>query len=72
MQKVSEAVSPNRLLRKSSRGPKTYSCQQLDRRVFKYVTETQSEGMSITRAVIQLTALEVIMQVNPLVDADFL
>lgn len=53
-------------------GPKTYCCQQLDRRVYEYVTETQTEAMSITRAVIQLTALEIIMQVNPLVDADFL
>ncbi len=38
----------------------------------EYVSMWQNEGMFITRAVIQLAALEVIKQVKPLVNADFL
>lgn len=63
---LSEPIRPTGVLRKSFCGPKTNFFQQLDRRVYEYVIENQNEGMSITRAVIQLTALKVIKQVNPL------
>lgn len=46
--------------------------KQLDRRVYEYVTEKQNRGMSVTRAVIQLTTSEVVKQVNPLVNTDFI
>uniref|UniRef100_A0A3Q3FBL7 HTH CENPB-type domain-containing protein n=1 Tax=Labrus bergylta TaxID=56723 RepID=A0A3Q3FBL7_9LABR len=37
---------------------------EIDQRVFEYVREKRSEGMSITRAVIQLKALEIARELN--------
>ena len=50
--------------RKSYRGPQSGRFIEVDRRVFEYVREKRSEGMPITRAVIQLKALEIARELN--------
>uniref|UniRef100_A0A3Q3F4S1 HTH CENPB-type domain-containing protein n=1 Tax=Labrus bergylta TaxID=56723 RepID=A0A3Q3F4S1_9LABR len=50
--------------RKSYRGPQNGRFGEIDRRVFEYVREKRSEGMPITRAVIQLKALEIARELN--------
>uniref|UniRef100_A0A672HC27 HTH CENPB-type domain-containing protein n=1 Tax=Salarias fasciatus TaxID=181472 RepID=A0A672HC27_SALFA len=46
-------------MRKAFRGPKSGLFREIDRRVSEYVSEKRNEGMPITRAVIQLKALEI-------------
>ena len=50
--------------RKSFRGPQSGRFIEVDRRVFEYVREKRSEGMPITRAVIQFKALEIARELN--------
>uniref|UniRef100_A0A8C5ADR7 HTH CENPB-type domain-containing protein n=1 Tax=Gadus morhua TaxID=8049 RepID=A0A8C5ADR7_GADMO len=50
--------------RKSYHGPQSGRFIEVDRRVFEYVREKRSEGMPITRAVIQLKALEIARELN--------
>uniref|UniRef100_A0A3Q3KXW9 HTH CENPB-type domain-containing protein n=1 Tax=Labrus bergylta TaxID=56723 RepID=A0A3Q3KXW9_9LABR len=50
--------------RKSYRGPQSGRFSEIDRRVFEYVREKRSEGMPITRVVIQLKALEIARELN--------
>ena len=50
--------------RKSFRGPQSGRFIEVDRRVYEYVREKRSEGMPITRAVIQLKALEIARELN--------
>ena len=50
--------------RKSDRGPQSGRFQEIDRRVCDYLTEKQDDGMPITRAVIQLKALEIAKELN--------
>uniref|UniRef100_A0A3B3R247 HTH CENPB-type domain-containing protein n=1 Tax=Paramormyrops kingsleyae TaxID=1676925 RepID=A0A3B3R247_9TELE len=50
--------------RKSFRGPQCGRFQEIDRRVCKYVTEKCKDGMPITRAIIQLKALEIAKELN--------
>lgn len=45
--------------RKSYCGPQSGRSQEIDRRVCEYTTEKRNDGMPITRAIIQLKALEI-------------
>uniref|UniRef100_A0A673FL43 HTH CENPB-type domain-containing protein n=1 Tax=Sinocyclocheilus rhinocerous TaxID=307959 RepID=A0A673FL43_9TELE len=45
--------------RKAYRGPKSGHFKEIDRQVCQYVAEKRNEGLPITRAVIQLKALEI-------------
>ncbi|XP_068179080.1 uncharacterized protein [Antennarius striatus] len=56
--------------RKTFRGPQSGRFQELDRRVFAYVDEKRKDGMPISRAVIQLMALEIAEELN-IPTADF-
>ncbi|KAJ8412579.1 hypothetical protein AAFF_G00129150 [Aldrovandia affinis] len=50
--------------RKANRGLQSGRFQEIDRRVREYVTEKRNDGMPITRAVIQLKALEIAKDLN--------
>ncbi|KAJ8362614.1 hypothetical protein AAFF_G00365480 [Aldrovandia affinis] len=50
--------------RKANRGPQSGRFQEIDKRVCEYVTEKRNDGMPITRAVIQLKALEIAKDLN--------
>ncbi|QQP49044.1 Pogo ele1 orf1-h 1e-40-j 4, partial [Caligus rogercresseyi] len=48
----------------SFRGPQRGCFQEIDSRVFQYVTEKRQEAMPVTRAIIQLKALEIAKELN--------
>uniref|UniRef100_A0A674NL54 HTH CENPB-type domain-containing protein n=1 Tax=Takifugu rubripes TaxID=31033 RepID=A0A674NL54_TAKRU len=50
--------------RKAFRGPQSGRFQELDRRVCAYVDEKRKDGMPISRAVIQLKAVEIARELN--------
>ena len=50
--------------RKAYHGPQSGRFQEINRRVCEYVTEKRNDGMPITRAVIQLKALEITKELN--------
>uniref|UniRef100_A0AAQ5X707 HTH CENPB-type domain-containing protein n=1 Tax=Amphiprion ocellaris TaxID=80972 RepID=A0AAQ5X707_AMPOC len=56
--------------RKAFRGPQSGRFQELDRRVCAYVDEKRKDGMPISRAVIQLKAMEIAKELN-IPTADF-
>ena len=56
--------------RKAFRGPQSGRFQELERRVCTYVDEKRKDGMPISRAVIQLKALEIAKELN-IPTADF-
>lgn len=56
--------------RKAFRGPQSGRFQELDRRVCAYVDEKRKDGMPISRAVIQLKAVEIAKELN-IPTADF-
>uniref|UniRef100_A0A668A962 HTH CENPB-type domain-containing protein n=1 Tax=Myripristis murdjan TaxID=586833 RepID=A0A668A962_9TELE len=56
--------------RKAFRGPQSGRFQELDRRVCAYVDERRKDGMPISRAVIQLKAVEIAKELN-IPTADF-
>lgn len=50
--------------RKAFRGPRSGRFQELDRRVCAYVDEKRTDGMALSRAVIQLKAVEIAKELN--------
>uniref|UniRef100_A0A8C6PX15 HTH CENPB-type domain-containing protein n=1 Tax=Nothobranchius furzeri TaxID=105023 RepID=A0A8C6PX15_NOTFU len=50
--------------RKAFRGPQRGRFQEIDRRVCEFVTEKRNEGLPITRAIIQLKALNIAKELN--------
>lgn len=50
--------------RKAFRGPQSGRFEEIDRRVCQYVTEKRQDGMPVTRAIIQLKALEIAKELN--------
>ena len=50
--------------RKAFRGPQSGRFQEIDGRVRAYVDEKRKDGMSISRAVIQLKAVEIAKELN--------